>query len=195
MSKRLRADVEMLEAMSVFKDGLGVEQPQDGSDFDRTAFTALIAGPNDSAYRGGTWRISVRLSENYPMDPPKLRFLDPIWHPNISETGKICLDTLKSKWSPALTLEYTLIAVASLLVEPNPEHGLNRDALELFRRDPGAFEDQVRRKVTCAATASAVSHEFQPKPCQASGRAQELELSEGEDGETPTWLSCLGCAS
>lgn len=31
----------------------------------------------------------------YPNDPPKVRFVTPVYHPNIDNGGRICLDTLK----------------------------------------------------------------------------------------------------
>lgn len=34
-----------------------------------------------------------------------MKFITRVWHPNVSsQTGAICLDILKDRWSPALTL-------------------------------------------------------------------------------------------
>lgn len=45
---------------------------------------------------GGIFKLELFLPDDYPMTPPKIRFLTKIFHPNIDKLGRICLDVLKS---------------------------------------------------------------------------------------------------
>uniref|UniRef100_M8AXK9 Ubiquitin carrier protein E2 27 n=1 Tax=Aegilops tauschii TaxID=37682 RepID=M8AXK9_AEGTA len=87
-----------------------------------THLTGTIAGPRDSPYEGGTFRIDIRLPGGYPFEPPKMQFITKVWHPNISsQNGAICLDILKDQWSPALTLKTALLSLQALLSAPAPD--------------------------------------------------------------------------
>merc|ERR1719407_191170 len=82
------------------------------------------------------------------MNPPQMKFLTKMFHPNISHSGDICLDTLQSNWSPVLSLEKAILSVLSLLTDPNADHGLNDEAVKLFHSNRPAFNAKVRSYVS-----------------------------------------------
>lgn len=96
-------------------------------------FSVVIVGPEESPYAGGRFRLELFLPEDYPMAPPKVRFLTRIYHPNIDRLGRICLDILKDKWSPALQIRTVLLSVQALLSAPNPDDPLNNEAADAWK--------------------------------------------------------------
>ena len=69
------------------------------------------------------------------MCPPKVRFLTKIYHPNIDKLGRICLDILKDKWSPALQIRTVLISIQALLSAPNPDDPLANDVADNWKKN------------------------------------------------------------
>ncbi|KAL2913011.1 E2 ubiquitin-protein ligase peroxin 4 [Polyrhizophydium stewartii] len=95
---------------------------------------AVIAGASGSPYAGGRFELAIEVPRDYPIAPPAMRFVTKVCHPNVHlKTGEICLDLLKSAWSPAWTLQSACLAVAVLLTSPEPDSPLNCDAANLLR--------------------------------------------------------------
>ncbi|KAJ2399524.1 E2 ubiquitin-protein ligase peroxin 4 [Coemansia sp. RSA 2559] len=104
------------------------------NDDDILQWRAVLQGPQGTPYYGGKFELHISIPEQYPIKPPTLAFITPVCHPNIHfETGEICLDILKTQWSPAWTLASTCLAIRILLANPEPSSPLNCDAAHLLR--------------------------------------------------------------
>jgi len=98
-----------------------------------------IIGPEGTPYAGGMFHLDIKFPKNYPFKPPHVSFITRIYHPNINTRGEICLDILKSEWSPALTITNVLLSICSLLNDPNPEDPLVPDIANMYRTAPERY--------------------------------------------------------
>ena len=96
---------------------------------------ATIIGPSETPYEGGVFFLDIHFPADYPFKPPKINFKTRIYHCNISSSGSICLDILKSKWSPALTINKVLLSICSLFSDCNPDDPLVPDIAKLYRNN------------------------------------------------------------
>ncbi|XP_040110584.1 ubiquitin-conjugating enzyme E2 D1 isoform X1 [Oryx dammah] len=103
----------------------------------------LIVQP-DSAYQGGVFFLTVHFPTDYPFKPPKIAFTTKIYHPNINSNGSICLDILRSQWSPALTVSKVLLSICSLLCDPNPDDPLVPDIAQIYKSDKEKYNRHAR---------------------------------------------------
>merc|ERR1712199_115263 len=101
-------------------------------------FNVIIAGPEGSPYQTGAFKLELFLPADYPMVPPKVRFLTKIYHPNIDKLGRICLDILKDKWSPALQIRTVLLSIQALMSAPNPDDPLANDVADHWKSNEAA---------------------------------------------------------
>ncbi|KAF4019752.1 hypothetical protein G4228_011530, partial [Cervus hanglu yarkandensis] len=117
---------------------------------------ATIMGPNDSPYQGGVFFLTIHFPTDYPFKPPKasipptpksVAFTTRIYHPNINSNGSICLDILRSQWSPALTISKVLLSICSLLCDPNPDDPLVPEIARIYKTDRDKY-NRISREWT-----------------------------------------------
>ncbi|PNY03893.1 ubiquitin-conjugating enzyme E2 2-like protein [Trifolium pratense] len=99
-------------------------------------WNAVIFGPDDTPWDGGTFKLTLQFTEDYPNKPPTVRFVSRMFHPNKVQTeigsvsvykfnfwkflksvyadGSICLDILQNQWSPI----YDVAAILTSIQEP-----------------------------------------------------------------------------
>ncbi|SBT37391.1 ubiquitin-conjugating enzyme, putative [Plasmodium ovale wallikeri] len=128
-------------------------------------WVGFIKGPMGTPYEDGHFILDITIPNDYPYNPPKVRelihhlyavmcacsvcmscgmndikFNTKIWHPNISsQTGAICLDVLKSEWSPALTIRTALLSIQALLSDPQPDDPQDAEVAKMYKENYSLF--------------------------------------------------------
>ena len=126
------------------------EEPPEGfsagpvDDSDMFKWEASITGPEESPYEGGTFQLSIEFPKDYPYKPPKVEFTTKVYHPNVKNTGTICLDMLKDAWSPDISVGKILLAIQNLLINPNIDHPLEAEIANLYKSDKAAYDAKAK---------------------------------------------------
>ncbi|XP_012294654.2 ubiquitin-conjugating enzyme E2 D4 isoform X2 [Aotus nancymaae] len=146
---------------------------------------ATIMGPNDSPYQGGVFFLTIHFPTDYPFKPPKVAFTTKIYHPNINSNGSICLDILRSQWSPALTVSKVLLSICSLLCDPNPDDPLVPEIAHTYKADREKYNRLAREWTQKYAITQC--HPGCPRQSRLSSH-----LSAAEPEESPLTLEGIG---
>jgi ubiquitin-protein ligase/uncharacterized protein YegL len=130
--KRILAEIKQISAADGriwmhSGEGIHIFPAPDNLNFWR----ALIEGPAGTPFEGGVFALNVIIPENYPLSAPKISFETPVYHCNVSDSGKICLDILLDRWSPSLSVPKGLEAVRILMKEPSTDDSLRQWIAEL----------------------------------------------------------------
>ncbi|XP_069674463.1 ubiquitin-conjugating enzyme E2 T-like [Periplaneta americana] len=109
---------------------------------------ASIIGMQDTPYENGVFKLEIQIPEKYPFEPPHLRFITPVYHPNVDVAGRICLDLLrlppKGTWRPVVTLSGLLTSVQMLLTHPNPDDPLMSEIADEYRYNKSEYTKKAK---------------------------------------------------
>jgi len=117
------------------------------NDEDLFLWEVALFGPPDTLYAGGYFKAHLKFPSDYPYNPPTVRFMSKVWHPNVYENGDLCISILHpptddpqsgelpcERWNPTQNVRTVLLSVISLLNEPNTSSPANVDASVMYRR-------------------------------------------------------------
>ena len=71
----------------------------------------LTIDPDEGMYKMGTFHFSFAINQNFPHDPPKVKCMQKIYHPNIDLEGNVCLNILREDWKPVLNLNAVIVGL------------------------------------------------------------------------------------
>ena len=125
---------------------------------DLSHWKAIILGPNNSPFTGGTFELEFTFPKNYPFEPLTVKFMTKIFHPNISKYGTVCIDILKeAAWSPAFSISkgilcyyiilyyfIVLMCILSLMTDPNPDDAFSGIQAELYKTDREQYNKNAK---------------------------------------------------
>ncbi|KAI9229383.1 MAG: putative UBC5-E2 ubiquitin-conjugating enzyme [Piptocephalis tieghemiana] len=124
------------------------------SDANLYQWEVIYQGNKNGPYKGGTFKLDITFSTDYPFKAPNVRFQTRIYHPNISEDGSICLDILKSEsWKPSTKLHDILSSLVNLIENPNPDDPLETLIADQYRNDHPAFLKKAKEMTKKYASA------------------------------------------
>lgn len=137
---RLLSDLRAIQAEA--PAGISASPLSDDNVF---VWTASIVGPDESPFEGGIYQLRMQFPDQYPEKPPRVRFITEMFHPNIFPTGDLCLDIIQDKWKPIYSVATILLAIQSLLTDPNNDSPANVEAAKLLKTNPKEYKRRVRR--------------------------------------------------
>jgi len=91
--------------------------------------------------------FSFKIGQNYPHEAPKVKCDTSVYHPNIDLEGNVCLNILREDWKPVLTVNSVIYGLQFLMLEPNAEDPLNKEAAEVLQNNTKMFEQNVNKSM------------------------------------------------
>jgi len=132
-TRRLRSDwkaIEQLRSESTILDFKATGTPPDSYMIRFFGQGIFLSESSSRIMVRDTHSVRVQLGAAYPRSMPELSWMSPIFHPNISGGGFVCLGGYGAHWSPSLNLDQLCEMLWDMIRYANydVESPYNRDA-------------------------------------------------------------------
>lgn len=119
--------------------------------------------------------MEVYLPTRYPAEPPYIRWMTPVFHPNVSKGGSVCIGIDGQDWAPSLNLAWLVEQISDMITyrSYNVEDPWNKDAAAWARENTGKFPVDDRSLYKTVALPS--------KPSESSDSLELMKILNDKD--------------
>ncbi|KAL2078640.1 hypothetical protein ACEWY4_026325 [Coilia grayii] len=148
------------------------------SETDISFWKMLLQGPPDTPYETGVFELYCEFGPDYPIKPPVLRFITPVYHCNVNSIGRICHNIFDRNYSAHITMREILDAVYGLLITPEPDDPLDSVLAELYLSNLVQYNQEAKSHTELHASKTVDDSE------------KEMVGSELEADKVPQLIKC-----
>ncbi|XP_049414643.1 SUMO-conjugating enzyme SCE1-like [Solanum stenotomum] len=139
-----------LRVSYVFPLGI-VARPETGPDgsVNLMVWHCSIPGKTATDWEGGFYPMKMHFSENYPYKPPKCKFPQGFFHPNVYPSGKVRPQSILNQdhgWSPVITVKQILMGIHYLLDWPSTNYPAQIEGYNIYIQDNVEYKRRVRQQ-------------------------------------------------
>lgn len=103
----------------------------------------FLKGPIGTPYENKWWYLYITFPDTYPDSPPVFRFITVPFHINISNEGRICMNTINQDYIATTPVMELISHIKGLLLLPNYDHPIDVAKLTLYNSNKTEFNNKV----------------------------------------------------
>ena len=103
----------------------------------------FIQGPPHTPFDDSVLIMEMVFEENFPIFPPKLRFMTLLYHPNVSYSGNVCLPILSEDWNVGISLKDVFDSLLMMLENPIRSHFVRSKVADIYYTSRQLYNSMV----------------------------------------------------
>ena len=154
--RRLEYDLKEIEEDPSLSSKISIAPRNDNP----LTWTGVLMGPEGTPYENGCFKFTIDFNDNYPFNPPKIKFQSKMFHPNIrmhkfteASAGALDLKIFEvPNWSTCMSVHSIINVILMCLYEPeiivdDYNKTANPLATTLYFQDKDEYDRKVRETV------------------------------------------------
>ncbi|CAF1229880.1 unnamed protein product [Rotaria sordida] len=97
--------------------------------------------PNSDIFKEGAFQIQIKVPPYYPLNPPKIYFITPIYHPSVGKDGEFYHELLlkTAQWTNRTSLVDVIKAIVERIDETDLYYSKNHEIIDEYTKNRTEF--------------------------------------------------------